>query len=397
MVTGTSMKIVAKNVLSRQRDSFQAGRQAAEEIRASLAQPPKLLLCYLTVNHDQQRFLAGLAEVLGSALPLIGCSGQGVMGRGAVHEDGYAASVMALGGDALEVAVTRVDEVQNDTHAKGRRLGSSLRSALSRPPQVTLLHYDPLSGVDLNPLLAGLNQELEGPILGGAAAHFFGAALTTTYQYFGQEVFSHGAVAVSLAGDFSTEMVWSTGCAPVGIDMEVTRTAGNMLLELNGRPALTVWQEATGAVGKADVQAVSSLAIGVPPQPGEQGHLIRAAFVFDPDAKGILLSAAVPTGTRVTLFHRTVEDVLEGAARMGRELSERLQGKQLCAVLGFECGGRTRPFLGVEATNQENIALQAAVGPDAEWGGVICWGELFPVGGRPAFHNYAFPLLALAQ
>ncbi len=390
------VKIAAKNVLSRQRDSFGAGRQAGEEILASLATPPKLVLCYLTVNHDQPRFLEGLQQVLGE-VPLIGCSGQGVMGRGAVYEDGYAASVTALGGDALEVAVTRVDEVQNDTLAKGVLLGSSLRRALSRPPRVTLVHYDPLSGVDLTPLLAGLSREVEGPILGGAAAHFFSAAMTTTYQYFGREVFSHGAVAVSLAGDFHSEIVCSTGCAPAGIEMEVTKTAGNMLLELNGRPALTVWQEVTGSTGSTDVQASASLAIGVPAKAGEQGHLIRAAFVFDPAAKGILISAAVAEGTRVTLFHRTVEDVLQGAERMGRELCERLSGKQLRAVLGFECGGRTRPFLGTEATNEENRALQALVGPTAEWGGVICWGELFPVAGQPAFHNYTFPLLALAE
>jgi hypothetical protein len=28
---------------------------------------------------------------------------------------------------------------------------------------------------------------------------------------------------------------------------------------------------------------------------------------------------------------------------------------------------------------------------------VTCWGELFPVGGRPGFHNYTYPLLALTD
>jgi len=111
----------------------------------------------------------------------------------------------------------------------------------------------------------------------------------------------------------------------------------------------------------------------------------------------MLLSAAVPEGTTVTLYHRTVDDTLSGAARTADELAERLAGKQLRAVLGFECGGRTRPFLGMAATNEENRALQAKVGPSAEWAGVICWGELFPVGGKPGFHNYAFPLLAIAE
>jgi hypothetical protein len=135
----------------------------------------------------------------------------------------------------------------------------------------------------------------------------------------------------------------------------------------------------------------------VPVEGAEGGHLIRAAFVFDEKLRGMLLGAAVPEGTLVTLYHRTVDDALSGAERMGKELVRRLDGKQLRAVLGFECGGRTRPFLGTEATNAENRALQASVGPDAEWAGVICWGELFPVGNKPGFHNYTFPLLALAE
>ena len=77
------MKITAKSVLSRQRNSFEAVRGAALEIAAAMPAPPKLVLCYLTVNHAQEQFLAGLREVLGPSVPVVGCSGQGVMGRGA--------------------------------------------------------------------------------------------------------------------------------------------------------------------------------------------------------------------------------------------------------------------------------------------------------------------------
>ena len=392
-----TLKITAKSVLSRQRNSIEAGRSAGAEIVAGMPSAPKVVFCYLTVNHDQVQFIAGLREKLGPGVPIVGCSGQGVMGRGVVHEDGYAASLMALGGDGLEVGIARVDDVHVDTRAKGAALGQKLRQAHGRPPKVCIVHYDPLCGVDLDVFLGGVGSQIEAPIIGGAAAHFFNAAMTTTYQYLGDEVFSKGAVAVSLGGDITAEMVVSTGCAPVGYQLRVTKVDGNMILELDGRSALDLWREVTGATGMLDIMASSSVAIGVPVEGAEGGHLIRAAFVFDEKLRGMLLGAAVPEGTLVTLYHRTVEDALSGADRMGKELVRRLEGKQLRAVLGFECGGRTRPFLGTDATNEENRALQANVGPDAEWAGVICWGELFPVGGKPGFHNYTFPLLALAE
>jgi hypothetical protein len=97
------------------------------------------------------------------------------------------------------------------------------------------------------------------------------------------------------------------------------------------------------------------------------------------------------------LHHRSVEDVLSGTRRMGTALARRLEGKQLRAVLGFECGARTRPFLGDEATLAENLELQRLL-PDADaWIGMMPWGEIYPTGSRPGFHNYSYPLLALAE
>ena len=66
------------------------------------------------------------------------------------------------------------------------------------------------------------------------------------------------------------------------------------------------------------------------------------------------------------------------------------------AALG-ETGEVPRFFLGDDGTLEENLALQTALGPDAAWLGMIPWGELVPVAGRPAFHNYAYGLLALTD
>ena len=82
---------------------------------------------------------------------------------------------------------------------------------------------------------------------------------------------------------------------------------------------------------------------------------------------------------------------------MGQTLRDRLKGSTVRAVLAFECGSRTRPFLGDEATLQENLGLQRAVGEHAAWLGMMAWGEIFPVAGRPTFHNYSYPLLVFAD
>jgi hypothetical protein len=97
------------------------------------------------------------------------------------------------------------------------------------------------------------------------------------------------------------------------------------------------------------------------------------------------------------LHHRTVDDVLTGTQRMADDLKKRLDAKTPKAVMTFECGARTKPFLGMEGARNENLALQSVIGEDAAWAGMLAWGELFPTAGKPSFHNYAFPILVITD
>ena len=69
----------------------------------------------------------------------------------------------------------------------------------------------------------------------------------------------------------------------------------------------------------------------------------------------------------------------------------------LHALLGFECGARTKPFLGDEATAAEHRDLVAALPTQAPFLGMLAWGEVFPLGGRPEFFNYSFPIIAITE
>jgi hypothetical protein len=176
--------------------------------------------------------------------------------------------------------------------------------------------------------------------------------------------------------------------------MTVTRAEGNRIFELDGRPALDVWMEIASS-GPPSVDHTAALAIGVPI--GDNGeYLVRAAFGIDEERRGVIIQTGLAAGTVVMLHHRTVSDILDGTAAMARDLRARLHGKTIHAVLGFECGARTRPFLGQDVTVRENAALQEVLG-GATWLGMLAWGELFPVAGRPEFHNYSYPVLVLTD
>jgi len=389
------MALRTRSYVTEARGSGSIGASLGHQIRSDLGADVKVVIAYMTVNHDQAAFLHGMRGALGDAVPVVGCSGQGVIARGCVREEGYAACVLALGGDSIECATASVAVIAEDTHAKGRALGAALRARSRLPPKYIVLHFDPLVGANMDAFLDGLHREVECPVIGGAAGHTMGVSIARTFQYANDEVLSGAAVAVALAGNVIFEGGISMGCSPVGVQMMVTRSEGNVVLELDGRPALEVWQQITQLSPEhLNAEGTAALAIGVP---SHSGHLIRAAFLFDIERGGIVLQAGVEPGTKVMLYHRTIAAVLDGTRRVARDLAQRLQGKRVRAVLGFECGARTAPFLGEEATLAENLELQNILAPDAEYTGVVVWGELFDVGGRPAFHNYTYPLLVIAE
>lgn len=391
------MAVAAQSFVTSSAGSSATGKDVARRVLDRLAADPALVLAYLTVNHDQAAFLAGMRGVLGPSVPVVGCSAQGVVGRGSVREEGYAAGALALGGSSVGITHGLVESIVTDAFERGRELGQKLRAGHATSPKAAVVHYDALSGIDPDRFLAGLFRELECPILGGASAHSFNyESLHQTFQYCDDRVLSGAAVGFALSGELGVEFQGCHGCSPIGIELTVTRAEGNVVKELDGKRAFDVWTELCGDIDSNSNQS-SALAIGVPLGPRPEDYLVRAAYRLDPTSGDVYLGPAIPEGTRIMLHHRTVEDVTDGAARMGRELRARLGERRARAVLGFECGARTRPFLGDDGTLEENLGLQAALGADAAWLGMIPWGELLPVAGRPAFHNYAYALLALSD
>jgi hypothetical protein len=386
-------------------DSAKAAESAANALRAAFgAHPLRTVIVYATVNHDEAALLRTLKGALGPDVLILGCSVQGIASNGTVRERGFLLGVMGLGGEALEIAATLERDFQTDTRAKGKSLGARLKSKLGKEPQIAIVLYDPLSGADVESMLAGFTEEIVSPVIGGGASAPFGR-LVRTFQYWGDEALSNSVIALGLAGPFSVEIGVCHGTSPTGVTMTLTRTEANKLLEIDGRRALDIWREVIGCTEEEInfQDNVSNWAIGIERRflrpNGEQGsmYFIRASFGFDVAAGTVVVQASIPEGSKIMFHHRTVAAVTEGTARMGRELAARLNGRRPWAVLGFECGARTSPFLGDAGTLEENVALQQAVSPETPWLGMMAWGEIAPVGGTPAFHNYTYPLVVLAS
>jgi hypothetical protein len=394
------MNKTAYSFFSDEPESFDAGKCAGEALLAHFGPGgPKATIVYATMNHDQPALLDGLRSTLGEGSLLLGCSSQGVVSNGKLTEDGLALAVMGLGGEDVRSAAALERDIQQDTKEKGRNLAKAIKRDLGGEPKIVVLFYDPLCGLDVESMLEGLRLEVDCPLVGGAAGQPWGPPIQT-HQYWDREALSQGVVALGLTGTFGIEIGICHGTAPTGIVSEVTKASGNQVLEIDGRPAADVWRETTGCQLEDLVTQshFASWAVGIELDgPGGAERVIRGAFGFNLETGAMMLQAAVPEGARVMLQHRTIEKVLNGTEEMARALSARLAGRKPWAVLGFECAARTFPFLGELNTVKEHEQLRARVAPETPWLGMMAWGEIGPCAGRPAFHNYTYPLLLLTE
>ena len=61
------MSIVSRSILTEGTNSLETGKEAGRSLLEGFETPVKLVIVYLTDNHDQPSFLKGLREELGEA------------------------------------------------------------------------------------------------------------------------------------------------------------------------------------------------------------------------------------------------------------------------------------------------------------------------------------------
>ncbi|MCA9605635.1 MAG: protein kinase [Myxococcales bacterium] len=308
-------------------------------------------------------------------------------------EEGYLCGAMGFSGD-IHVDIHCVHEVSQDTATKGGELGRFAHAVEGGPGQLGVLLYEPLMGINARTLLGAFDAECPGmPVFGAAAAGPWGP-MVETWQVHRGEVMRDGAVMMVLKGDFELVHAASTGTIPTGQVMRVTSAEGNIIRALDGRPALEVWREAIGVPETVTVEETASWALGIERNGEGSGEwTVLAPFQYDALAGTIVLQADVAEGSRLMFHQRNPEVILDRAKAMAIELKSALANRRVAAMLTFECGARTCPFLGLAATQEENAMVEAHLAPPGTpWLGLMAWGEIAPAGCSNEFFNYTYPI-----
>ena len=144
-----------------------------------------------------------------------------------------------------------------------------------------------------------------------------------TYQYCDDEVVSDGVSYVLLLGKAQPSWAISHGLIPIGGELKVTRSEGNVIYEIDGKPAAEVLREYLPEGALADDRdwmryAISlALSFKAPSYIKDEEYVVRGVpKVRMADGSIIVQGPEVQEGTSVWFSSRDKEKITRGFDRM---------------------------------------------------------------------------------
>src|SRR5215216_2021701 len=399
--------------MSRHHNPNVAGREAAEQALGKAdVERPDFVFMFATIGYDQHSLLRTVREATGSA-PLSGCSVEGTIAAQDADESNFSVVVMAISSEELRWTNGLATGLSAEPRAVGRRVAQDLLPDLSTltiglfvfPDGMSAI-FDTFFAANFDTFFAGLEENLPGdrflPLWGGGAGNNFNAG-APTYQYCDDEVVSDGVSYALLSGKAQASWAISHSLIPIGGERKVTRSQGNVIYEIDGKPATEVLNEYLPEGALADERDWSRYAYSLaltskaPSYMKDEEYIVRGVPQLNLTDGSVTVQTEVTEGTSVWFSSRDKEKVSNGFDRMAAQIKEQLGSEKPKLVFQFECSTRGKLMFREQEKLQLLKRLRQSVDPDVPWAGFYTEGrELGPVEKHNDPHLLTSVVLALS-
>jgi hypothetical protein len=389
-----------------------AGREAAEQaLQKAGVSKPDLVFVFGSIGYDQHSLVRAVRETTGEA-PLTGCSAEGTINGDDADESNFSVVVTAISSEKLRWHHGIARGLEADPRAVGKRVAKDLMPHLSAETIGLFVFPDGLKDfvVPTNNLVDNFFAGLEGnlpserflPMWGGGANVNINNWAPPTYQYCDDEVITDGVSYALLSGEAQAGWAISHACIPIGGERIVTRSKGNIIYEIDGKPAMEVFGEyiPEGALthDRDWFRYVISLSLcfRAPSYMKDEEYVVRGMPAVSMADGSITVQTEVEEGTSVWLSSRDKEKVSNGFDRMAVQIKDQLGGEKPKVVFQFECATRGKLMFRDQEKLQLLKRFRQSLDPDAPWVGFYTVGEIGPVEGHNLRHLYTSVVLALS-
>lgn len=293
----------------------------------------------------------------------IGTVGLGICANGIEYHDRPAISVLVgrVPNDAFRVFGT----VRGNLGAFEQANAGWIERSGSR---FAIVHGDPRNS-KVPELIERLAEEINDGFVVGGLTSSRGA-----YAQVAGNITEGGLSGVLFAPEVAVATTLTQGCALFGAEHEVTACERNVLIEMDGRPALDVLFEEIGDVLARDLERAANFIGAALPVAGSdrRDFLVRNLVGADRDRKLLAIGELVEKGQRIQFCRRDPASAEHDLRTMLAGLRERLPGTPGGAVY-YSCLGRGAHLFGPESRELKIIGEELG---DIPLAGFFCNGEI---------------------
>jgi hypothetical protein len=223
-----------------------------------------------------------------------------------------------------------------------------------------------------------------------------------TYQYCDNEVVSDGVSYALLSGKVRASWALSHGLIPIGGKRVVTRSQGNVIYEIDGKPATEVLKEYLPEHALVEDRDWMHYAISLalffkaPSYMKDEEYVVQGVPQVRMADGSIIVQTEVSEGASIWFSSRDKEKMTTGLDRMAARIKDQLGSDQPKLVFQFECLTRGKTMLREQEKVQLLKRFRQSVDPDVPWVGFYTIGEIGPVEEHNNHHLFTSVVLALS-
>jgi small ligand-binding sensory domain FIST len=348
-----------------------------------------LAMMFFTADHAARprELTSSLITSVGTDC-VVGCSGAGVLtGEGEI-EGGGGVAVLVVAAEEIVGRPFLFEPLRGNEENLGNSFGEFLAKSDDENSLMILLP-DTYNG-NPQPLLSAMASKAGFHPVVGAGTTENGAA-GETFQLCADKVASNSIAGAYLSGDFDLHIDITQGCQPISAPMTITKAEGNLIYEIDDRPAIEVFAKLLkGPLAEDLRRALMILFVGLPSNREENSvaagkYLVRNIVGLDGE-KGILgVADYVSEGESMIFAMRDGQRAREDLDQMLRRQIDKLNGRKPGFGMYFNCCARGNSLYGIPGI--DSAYIRQALG-DFPLIGMFGGYELAPLG--RANHLFAY-------
>jgi hypothetical protein len=323
---------------------------------------------------------------------LTGCSTAGEISDVEVSDNSATVVAVAFDYTTVKGITVKIGEPRSI-----RNVGEAIAKALLGPDLSHVFILSEGTTVNGSELVAGLTDNLPKNVgvtggLAGDGAEFANTLVVDERGAHSGVVRAVGLYGQRLVVGYGSRGGWDT----FGPERLITRSEGNVLYELDHKPALEVYRAYLGeyAAGLPATGLLFPLAIrsrdGTP-------SLVRTLLAVDEEVGSLTFAGDLPMGGKARLMKSNFDRLVEGASRAASEARDRMKDIPAELSILISCVGRK--LMLIQRIEEEVEVVREVVGDRPLLTGFYSYGEVcpHPSGGAAVLHNQTMTITSFAE